>query len=77
MVLAASLIMGAAAFGLYRLFYSLHLGNLISLGLSIFAAMLVYFAAIFLLGALGEEELEEMPKGAAVARLARKLRLLR
>ena len=77
LVLAASLIMGAAAFGLYRLFYSLHLGNLISLGLSIFAAMLVYFAAIFLLGALGEEELEEMPKGAAVARLARKLRLLR
>ena len=77
MVFAASLIMGGAAFGLYKLLYALHLGNLLSLTGAILAALLVYFAAVFLLGAVGEEELKEMPKGVAIARLARKLRLLR
>ncbi|MBO4873026.1 MAG: polysaccharide biosynthesis protein [Lachnospiraceae bacterium] len=77
MVLAASLIMGAAAFGLYKVFSALHFGNTLSLLIAIFAALIVYFAAIFLLGAVGEAELKEMPKGAALAKLARKLRLLR
>ena len=77
LVLAASLIMGGTAFGLYKLFFALHLGNAVSLLGAIFLSVLVYFAAVFLLGAVGEEELAEMPKGAAIARLAKKLHLLR
>ncbi|MBR6704932.1 MAG: polysaccharide biosynthesis protein [Lachnospiraceae bacterium] len=77
LVLSASLIMGGTAFGLYKLFSALHLGNSVSLLGAIFLSVLVYFAAVFLLGALGEEDLAEMPKGAAIAGLARKLHLLR
>ncbi len=77
LVLAASLIMGGAAYGVYRLLYAQGLGNMISLAAAILVALFIYFAAVFLLGAVGEEELREMPKGAAIARMARKLKLLR
>ena len=74
---AASLIMGGAAYGCYKLLYSLGLRNTISLIGSILVAIAVYFALLCLLKAVGEEELNSLPKGAALARLARKLRLIR
>ncbi len=40
-------------------------------------ALIIYFAAILLLGAVNEEELRSMPKGGVLVSAAKKLRLLR
>ena len=77
LVLAASLIMGAAAFGCYKGLYALHLGNTVSLIVSILFALPVYFAALLLTHAVQEEELLLFPKGGALVRLAKKMRLLK
>ncbi len=74
---AASAVMGGASFGCYRLLYSLGLRNTVSLIVSMILAVLLYFVLLCLLKAVGEEELNSLPKGAALARLARKLHLIR
>lgn len=73
----ASVIMAAAAYGIYRGLFALHLSNTISLLVCAVSALLIYFAMILLLGAVNEEELRSMPKGGALAALARRLHLLR
>ncbi len=77
LVFAASALMGASAWGCHRLLTSLGLGNSVSLVISLLAALVIYFAAVLLLKAVGEEELLAMPKGSALAKAARKLHLLR
>ncbi len=77
LVLAASVIMAAAAFGIYKGLYALHFGNTISMMVCIVLALIIYFAAILLLGAVNEEELRSMPKGGVLVSAAKKLRLLR
>lgn len=77
LVLASSLIMGAAAFGCYKGLYALHLGNTVSLIISILLAFAVYFAALLLTRAVQEEELLMFPKGSLLVRFAKKLHLLK
>ena len=77
LVLAASLFMALVSFCIYQGLIAMGLGNTISLIIIVPAALLVYFAAILLLGAINEEELSGLPKGRALTALARKLRLLR
>ena len=77
LVLAASAIMAAAAFGIYKGLYALHFGNTISMMICIILALVFYFAAILLLGAVTEDELRSMPKGGALVSAAKKLHLLR
>ena len=50
--------------------------NCICLAVSIFLAVLAYFAMIIKFGAVTKEELKSMPKGATLVRIAGKLRLL-
>ena len=86
---AASLWMGAAAFLVY---YGLNVAmvalgllekgtmhwglNCICLVPAVLAAVIVYFALVIKFGAVSREELRAMPKGAALVRMAEKLRLL-
>ncbi len=74
--MVASAVMGAAAFGVYRAAYSVF-GNLISTGISVFVAMLVYFVLLILLKGMDAQELRSMPGGTRLSGLARKLHLMR
>lgn len=84
--LISAAVMGAFADICYRvLYYVIKLGipthpginNLISCLVTIGLCMFVYFATLLLLGGVTEEEIKEMPKGRTVAKILRKLRLLR
>ncbi len=74
---AASLIMGGAAYGVYRLV--LHFTG--SMRLSVIPAIIVsipvYFIALLLVRAVTEEELKAFPKGTSLVRIAKKLRLMK
>ena len=74
--MVASAVMGAAAFGVYRAAYSVF-GNLISTGISVFVAMLVYFVLLILLKGVDAQELRSMPGGTRLSGLARKLHLMK
>lgn len=74
--MVASAVMGAAAFGVYRAAYSVF-GNLISTGISVFVAVLVYFVLLILLKGVDAQELRSMPGGTRLSGLARKLHLMR
>ncbi len=72
---AASVIMGGAAFGIYRL-CSMVMGNALSTVASVLAAVLVYFVLLLKLGGVTERELGRMPGGSRILRVARKLHLM-
>ncbi len=74
---AASVIMGLASFGAYKGLYKLHLGNTLSLIIAIALAVLVYFVAAVVLGAVDGDDLAALPKGRYLVKAARKLHLLR
>ena len=69
--------MGLAAFGAYKGLYKMHLGNTLSLIIAIALAVLVYFVAAVLLGAVDADDLAALPKGRFLVKAARKLHLLR
>ncbi len=79
-----SLLMGAAAYGVYRGLAAVfpagmlrgRLGMALLVVPSVAAAMAVYGVLLVKLGAVNEEELKEMPMGTRLARLFKKLRLL-
>ena len=73
--LYASLIMGAAAAGVYKLVYMLHPSNLTATGVSIIIAVIVYFVMIFLTKAVTREELALVPKGDRIYSIAERLHL--
>ena len=75
--LGASVMMGAAAWAVYELFYLLTSSNILSVLPAILAAVCVYFAMLLVLRGVDEEELKSIPKGYLVVRLAKKCRLLR
>lgn len=72
-----SVIMGGAAYGIYRLLMMAKLGNSVSLILAVGAAILIYFAAMLLTGGVDEADLKAMPKGHLLVKAARKLHLLK
>ena len=73
--LGAALIMGVAAFASYKLIYMILSSNSIATLVSIMFAAAVYFVAAFRTGAVTKEEVELIPKGELLYRLAVKLRV--
>jgi stage V sporulation protein B len=72
---AASAIMGVAAIVIYKVIFLIHPSNLIATGLSIMAAVVVYFVMVFVTGAVTKEELSLVPKGELIYRIAVKMHL--
>lgn len=73
----AAAIMGAAAKGTYmgmQLFVS---SNIICLVPSLLVAVIIYFVAALMIGAVGREQLLNLPKGQLIVRVAEKCHLLR
>ena len=74
-VVLCSALMGTAAWFLYRFLHA-HMGNTLSLLITIPAVIVVYFVSILLTGAVTRAELENMPHGRKIIRAADKLHLL-
>lgn len=72
--LLASLLMGAAVYGLHALLAHVFPDSAATV-LSIAAAVPIYGVGLLLLGCLTEEELRSMPKGTTLLRLLRKLHI--
>ena len=72
----SSACMGIVAWGAYEAVYSVIHSNVIALAFAILLAVLIYFALMIRIGALGREELLNIPKGTALIRLGEKLHLL-
>jgi stage V sporulation protein B len=75
--LIASLIMGAGAFGTYKLFFMLTSSNAVSTLLAIIIAVVIYFVAVFMTGALTREEVVLIPKGEMIYSIAKKCKIAR
>lgn len=73
--LAAALIMGAAAVASYKLLFLITSSNSISTLIAIIIAAAVYFVTAFLTGAVSKDEIELIPKGELIYRLAVKLKV--
>lgn len=74
--LAASVLMGAAAFGAHKGLMIAVKSNTVSTLAACAAAVLVYGVALLLLKGLTEEELLGFPKGRTLVRIAKKLHLM-
>ena len=80
----SSIIMGAAAFGIYKLFellFGLFMGspyfiNLFSTLISVFFAAFIYFAVLIKSGGASEEDIKRFPKGSSIVSLLKKIHLL-
>lgn len=75
--LIASLVMGAAAFGVYHGLYMLVPVSRIVLLVAIGIGAVIYFVVILLIGGVNEQELRAFPKGAMMVHFAKKLHLLK
>lgn len=73
--LFAALIMGAAAIVSYKLFFMVTSSNSISTLIAIMIAVAVYFVTAFMTGAVTKEEIELIPKGDLLYRIAVKLKV--
>ena len=73
--LGAALIMGAAAIIAYKIVFMVTSSNSISTLISIMFAAAVYFVAAFRTGAVTKEEIELIPKGDLLYRIAVKLKV--
>ena len=73
--LAAALIMGAAAIVSYKLLFVITSRNSISTLVAIMIAAAVYFVTAFRTGAVTKEEIELIPKGDLLYRIAVKMRV--
>lgn len=74
---AASVIMGAAALGVYQGIYYFTKVNVLSLAVAVFAGALIYFVLIIWWKAVSEEELRGMPKGYLLIGVAKKLGIMK
>ena len=74
--LIAALIMGASAFTVYKLMFMVVGSNAVSCMIAIPIAAFVYFAASFKTGAVTQHEIELLPKGELLYKLAKKLKLV-
>jgi len=80
----SAVVMGAAAYGVYRGIFALMLrfrgeyfSNFIATLPAILVAVPVYFFVLIRLGGFTEEDILGLPKGAALVRLLKKLRWLK
>lgn len=82
--LVAAVIMGTVAFGVYEgssyllemVLVSDYFINLIALGAAVAIGALLYFVIIIRIKAVKEKELQNLPKGRTLVKIARKLHLL-
>lgn len=72
----AAVFMGAFAWAIYTGMYLLTQSNIISLIPTMVVAVLIYFVLLILFKGVTEEELKNMPKGYALIRIAKKMKLL-
>ena len=75
--IASAALMGGVARGVFEGLLLLIKSSRIAVIFAIVVAVPVYFIALLLLRGLNEEELRAFPKGHLLAKLAKKLRLLR
>ena len=73
----ASLVMGAAAYGIYHGLYMLLPVSRVVLLIAIGIGAMVYFALILLMGGVTERELKSFPKGTMLVHISKKLHLLK
>ena len=73
--LAAALIMGAAAIVSYKLLFLITSSNAVSTLVSVMFAAAIYFVSAFLTGAVTKDEIELIPKGDLIYRLAVRLKV--
>lgn len=73
----AAAIMGVAAKAVYMGMHVLITSNIICLVPSLIVAVIVYFVAALMIGAVGREQLLNLPKGQLIVRMAEKCHLLR
>lgn len=73
--LIASAIMGAGAFASYKLFYLITSSNALSTVLAILAGVVIYFITVFRIKAITKEEIELIPKGDLIYRIAVKMKI--
>ncbi len=73
----ASVIMGAASFGVYQGLYYLCKINIVALAAAVFVGAAVYFTLIIRCGVVSEAELRGMPKGHMLAGIAKKMKILK
>lgn len=73
----ASVVMGAAVFGVYQGLYYLCKINIVALAAAVFVGVMVYFILIIRWKVVSEAELTGMPKGRMLTGIARKLRILK
>ena len=74
--LAASVLMGAVAYGVYHGLYFLVKSNAVCLVAAILAAVVIYFVLVIRMGGVREEELLRLPKGRSLLGLAKRLHLM-
>jgi len=74
--LGASIIMGAAAYGVYTGLYSLIESNVIALILAVIAGAAVYGILVLKMGVLNRNDILAMPKGSRLVRIFEKLHLV-
>ena len=80
----SALVMGVAAFGVYELFELLfgfiisskYFANLFATFVAVFVAAFVYFAVLIKSGGATEEDIKRFPKGASIAGILKKIKLL-
>lgn len=73
----ASAIMGAVAYGVYQLFYTISKNNAIALCISILIAVIVYAVVLLLMKGLSEDDIRRFPKGHLLVAFAKKTHLLK
>lgn len=74
---AASVIMGAAVYGVYYITYKVTQINSICTVISILAGIIIYAVALLLIKGLTEDELKSFPKGTTIIKIAKKVHLLK
>jgi stage V sporulation protein B len=72
----ASAVMGGITYGVYFLMQLIIKRNTISTIIALAAAVVVYFVMLLLLKGIREEELNRIPKGRVLVRIAKKMHLL-
>lgn len=73
----ASIVMGAAAFGVYQGIYYLCRINIISLAIAVLIGCAVYFILIIRWNAVTEDEMRSMPKGYLLIKIAKKTGIMK
>ncbi len=75
--LIASVIMGVSAFASYKLFFLITSSNALSTMLAIMTGVIVYFITVFRIKVVTREEIELIPKGDLIYRIAVRMKIAR